>query len=61
MNGHYTVKAKYYGSQSTRLLGAVAIQLDVFTNYGRENEQRQSVTRRLKDVKEMVEIGKIEF
>jgi Ca-activated chloride channel family protein len=61
MNGNYTVKAKYYGSQSTRLLGAVTIQLDVFTNYGRENEQRQSVTRRLKDVKEMVEIGKIEF
>jgi len=61
MNGHYIVKAKYYGSQSTRLLGAVTIQLDVVTNYGRENEQRQSVTRRLKDVKEMVEIGKIEF
>jgi len=61
MNGMYTIKAKYYGSQSTKLLGDVTIQLDIFTNYGRENEQRQSITRRLKKVDEMIEIGKIEF
>jgi Ca-activated chloride channel family protein len=61
MNGMYTIKAKYYGSQSTKLLGDVTIQLDIFTNYGRENEQRQSITRRLQKVDEMIEIGKIEF
>jgi hypothetical protein len=37
------------------------VQADVFTNYGRENEQRKSLTLRLKAAQETVPIGEIEF
>ena len=57
----YKIQANYFGSQATRLLGAVTVQADVFTNYGRENEQRKSLTLRLKAAQETVPIGEIEF
>jgi tetratricopeptide (TPR) repeat protein len=61
MPGVYTVKANYYGSDAVKLLGAVTVQMDVFTNFGRENQQRKSVTVRLKEKEETVKIGEIEF
>jgi tetratricopeptide (TPR) repeat protein len=60
-HGMYKIQANYYGSRATRLLGAVTVQADVFTNYGRANEQRKSLTLRLKDAQETVGIGQIEF
>ena len=39
--GIYKIEANYYGSRATRLLGPVTVQVDVFTDYGRKNEQRQ--------------------
>ena len=57
----YKIDANYFGSQATRLLGPVTVQVDVLTNYGRANEQRKSLTLRLKEAKETVRIGEIEF
>ena len=61
MAGAYKIKADFFGSQSVKLLGGVTVQVDVFTNYGRENEQRKSLTLRLKEEKETIPIGQIEF
>jgi len=61
MSGVYDIKAHYYGSQAARLLGAVTVQVDVFTNFGRENEARKSITVRLKEAEETVMIGQVEF
>jgi hypothetical protein len=61
MHGVYTIKAKYYGSNSVRITGAVTIQIDIYTNFGRQNENHKSITVQLKDAKEMITIGKIEF
>jgi tetratricopeptide (TPR) repeat protein len=60
-HGMYKIDANYYGSQATRLLGPVTVQVDVFTNYGRPDEQRKSLTLRLKEAKDTVRIGEIEF
>ena len=60
-HGMYKIEANYFGSRATRLLGPVTVQVDVFTNYGRPNEQRKSLTLRLKEAKETVRIGEIEF
>ena len=60
-HGMYTIEANYFGSRATRLLGPVTVQVDVLTNYGRPNEQRKSLTIRLKEAKETVRIGQIEF
>ncbi|MFH1920289.1 MAG: DUF2135 domain-containing protein, partial [Planctomycetota bacterium] len=59
--GTYKIQANYYGSQATRLLGAVTVQVDVFTNFGREGQQRKSITVRLKEPDETATIGEIEF
>jgi tetratricopeptide (TPR) repeat protein len=59
MPGQYTVKANFYGNRDQRLLGPTTVQATVITHYGRPDEQRQSLTLRLKDAKDMVEIGKV--
>ncbi len=59
--GKYLVKVNYYGSQAQTLLGAVTIQVTIFTGYGCENEQKKSVTMRLTDRKEMITVVEVEF
>jgi hypothetical protein len=61
MGGKYTIKVNYYGSRAVQLIGSVTLQVDVFTNYGRPNETRKSMTLRLTQKKETVTIGQIEF
>jgi len=61
MHGTYKVKTKFYGSSAANLIGAVTLQVDVFTNWGRPNEKRQSMTLRLTDSKEEFVVGEIEF
>ncbi len=61
MNGMYDIKTNFFGSSAQQLIGSVTLQVDVFTHYGRENENRKSITLRLKERKETVDIGEIEF
>jgi len=61
MHGTYKVKTKFYGSSAASLIGAVTLQVDVFTNWGRPNEKRQSMTLRLTESKEEFVVGEIEF
>ncbi|MBN1908832.1 MAG: DUF2135 domain-containing protein [Pirellulales bacterium] len=59
--GKYKIEANYYGSRAVRLLGPVTVQVDVYTNYGRKNEQKKSLTLRLEEEKKTATIGEIEF
>jgi hypothetical protein len=43
------------------MIGPVTVQVDVFTNWGRANEKKKSLTLRLTQNKEVVTIGEIEF
>jgi hypothetical protein len=61
MTGTYTIEANYYGSSSAELLGPVTLQLDLFTNYGRANEEPKSITLRLAAKKETIKVGEFEF
>jgi len=61
MHGTYTVRTKFYGSSAATVQGAVTLQVDVFTNYGRPSEQRKSLTFRLTETKEMFTVGEIEL
>ena len=61
MPGVYKIQANYYGSSAVKLLGAVTVQVDVFTDHGRKTEQHKSLTVRLKEAEETVDIGEIEF
>ncbi len=59
MPGKYTVRAKFYGSQSQKALGGTTVQATVITNFGRPTEKRSYLTLRLTEQKESIEIGAV--
>jgi len=61
MKGMYTIQTNFFGSSAQTLSGAVTLQVDVFTNYGRPNEKRRSITMRLTERKETFTVGEVEF
>ena len=61
MRGTYEVKTKFFGSSAAQLIGAVTLQVDIFTNYGRPNQKVQSITLRLTERKEEFTVGSIRF
>ncbi|MDH4128113.1 MAG: VIT domain-containing protein [Spirochaetota bacterium] len=61
MRGEYKIEANYYSSSATQLIGAVTLQVDVYTNYGRPNEKRKSLTIRLENKRDSILVGKIKF
>lgn len=61
MHGKYTVKTHFYGSSAAQLIGAVTLQVDVFTNWGRPNEKRRSMTLRLTESEDEFIVGELEF
>ncbi|MBI5521879.1 MAG: DUF2135 domain-containing protein [Desulfarculus sp.] len=61
MPGVYLLQANYYGSRGPYLRGPVTLQVDVYTNYGRPQERRQSITLRLKQAKDVITVGEVRF
>ena len=61
MHGRYKIMTNFFGSSAAKLAGAVTLQVDVFTNYGRPNQKRKSITIRLTEKKETFTVGEIEF
>jgi len=57
--GDYTVKTHYYGSHQQTLTGACTVIVNVFTNFGRPNEERQVLTLRLEEASDQVTVGTI--
>jgi len=55
--GTRTIRVRYV----TELVGEVTVQVDVFTNYGRISELHKSITVRLKEAKDTIDIGQIDF
>jgi len=61
MTGMYNIQTNFFGTTAQSLSGAVTLQVDVFSNYGRPNEKRKSMTLRLTEKKETFTVGEIEF
>ena len=59
MSGEYHIQVNYFSSSAPILLGSVTLQVDVFTNYGRINEQHRSLTVRLTESTETIDVGTI--
>ncbi len=59
--GTYTVEANYYGNRQQKFAGATTVQLEFQTAFGQPNAQRQAITRRLKDNKQVIDVGKFTF
>ena len=61
ISGTYKVQTNYYGSREQTLIGPTTIYLDIFTNYGKRNEKKQTVMLRLTENKETIDIGQVEW
>jgi len=61
MRGRYRIRTKYFGSSAAKLSGGVTLQVDIYTNYGRRNQKRRSLTLRLTKRKETFDVGSIRF
>lgn len=61
IRGKFKVQTNFFGSSAQKLTGAVTLQLEIFTNYGRPNQKSKTITVRLTEKKETLTIGEIEF
>ena len=61
LHGTYKIEANYFGNSQQILAGATTIQAEIFTNWGRKNQKSRKVTLRLKDDKDVVFVGEVEF
>lgn len=59
--GKYTIQANYYGSREQTLIGATTIYLDIYTYYSSGKEKKETITLRLTENKEVLDIGEIVF
>lgn len=57
--GVYQVKAKFFGASAQQMVGAVTLQVDVFTDWGRPNEKKRSMTLRLTEPKQDFVVGRV--
>ena len=57
--GEYTIKVHFYGNNSPELTGATTLYVDVYTNYGRKNKQKQTLSLRLENQDDDYLVGKI--
>ncbi|MBS1537013.1 MAG: DUF2135 domain-containing protein [Bacteroidetes bacterium] len=59
--GKYQVKVQYYGSQQQKIAGATTIQLELYTRYMTGREEKKTITLRLKNPKELIDVGEFTF
>ena len=61
MKGNYTIDVDYFSENAPSILGPVTLQVEVFTNYGRADEEKNTLTVRLEENKDRLRVGKITF
>jgi tetratricopeptide (TPR) repeat protein len=59
MKGTFKIQVNYYGNRQQLIAGDTTIQLTIIRNYGRPDEKREQVTRRLKDRQEVLDIADV--
>lgn len=59
--GNYIIECNYFGSSAVKMTGGATLFLDLYTNYGKQNETKKTIVYRVKENKETVKIGEYEF
>lgn len=58
--GSYTVDINFFSDNRLSISGPVTIKVDLYKNYG-EGVKKETIIRRLSDVKERITIGSVKF
>lgn len=62
IKGLYNIEANYYSTREQTLEGPTTIYLDIFTNYGKRNENKQTIMLRLTKTEEsVINIGQVKW
>lgn len=61
VNGKYKVEVNLYGDNRQTLGGPIAIKADMFTDYGKPTQKRETINFRVTTGKEVVELGALSF
>ena len=61
VKGKYLTKVKYFGDSRQNVGGPITLRVIMYTNYGKKNEKMEEIMVRVKDSKEMLEIGELYF
>ncbi|MCH2175332.1 MAG: DUF2135 domain-containing protein [Lentisphaeria bacterium] len=59
MPGEYQIQINYYGNNSNKLTGVVTVQATLYTNWGKENQEKKEITLRLEGEEKVINAGKI--
>lgn len=59
--GRYKIQANYFGSREQTLIGPTTVYLDIYTRYSSGQEKKETITLRLTENKEVIDIGEITF
>ena len=61
IRGKYVIKVKYFASSQQKLTGPTVIRAEIYTKYGKKNEQRQEIVFRVEEEKEVIDLGSIHY
>jgi TonB-dependent SusC/RagA subfamily outer membrane receptor len=61
VRGKYKIQANYYNSREQTLIGPTTIYLELYTNYSTAKETRKTITLRLTEDGDVVDIGEVTF
>ncbi len=61
VNGKYKVEVNLYGDNRQTLGGPIAIKADLFTDYGKPTQKRETINFRVTGSKEVVQLGALSF
>jgi hypothetical protein len=59
--GDYQVDVNLFGNSTQTLGGPIAIKADLYTDYGKPNQKKQTINFRVTTVKEVVRLGTLHF
>lgn len=59
--GSFKISAKYYSDNSAEAFGPVTLILDLYLNYGKENQQHKTTSIQINKEKQEIDVGEINF
>ncbi|HLP11786.1 MAG TPA: VIT domain-containing protein [Flavobacteriales bacterium] len=61
LDGKYKIQVNYFASHQTTISGPTTVQAECYTNWGKKNQKKKTITLRLDDAKDVIDIGELEF
>jgi len=61
LRGTYQIKVKYFASSAQNIMGETVIRAEIFTDYASKKEKKEEIVFRVKEAKEVIDIGEIVY